>query len=299
MKGAAQVVISQSGIKDPWLDYIWRRAHMYNKSFICIVVGDSGDGKSWSVMKMAEIIDPKFTIDNVVFSAKEYMAALDRITRKGTVIIWDEVGIGANARKWDSLINIAVTEVIETQRFLVPIVFLTTPDPRMSDTNIRSMVNSFCEARRFGSRPAELYVYIVNRDRKRNKTYFVHPRVKIRKRFPDGRTEKFRYRYDKMIFRSLPSEKLREAYEIKQVKFKNELRRRNMKTLLLAEKYEDTSTERVKVALTDVLSAPEEYMNIKKRLDWHIIKDVAGLSRDDAQTVKRIAEKELEGKKKS
>jgi len=59
------------------IDEVTRRIHRQNKNWLAIVCGETGGGKSYSALTIAEVIDPEFSIDRVVFSAEEFMALLN------------------------------------------------------------------------------------------------------------------------------------------------------------------------------------------------------------------------------
>ena len=44
-----------------------------NKNFIVAVTGPTGSGKSYSVLRQGETLDPDFNADNVCFTATQFM----------------------------------------------------------------------------------------------------------------------------------------------------------------------------------------------------------------------------------
>ena len=73
-----------------------------NQNYVMLFVGQTGTGKSYAAMSLAEHVDPNFNINRVVFTADEFIAILnqDKTMVKGSVIMWDEAGVGMPAREW-------------------------------------------------------------------------------------------------------------------------------------------------------------------------------------------------------
>lgn len=76
-----------------------------NQNFVMLFVGQIGTGKSYAAMSLGEQIDPGFDINRIVFSADEFVEALnkDESLVRGSVIMWDEAGVGMPPREWYSI----------------------------------------------------------------------------------------------------------------------------------------------------------------------------------------------------
>ena len=59
-----------------WISYIKQRISK-NKNFLGFISGQTGSGKSWSSIAIAEQLDPEFNIDRCVFSGLELMALIN------------------------------------------------------------------------------------------------------------------------------------------------------------------------------------------------------------------------------
>lgn len=118
-----------------------------NQNFVVLFVGQTGTGKSYGAMSLAEEIDPGFNVDRVVFSAQEFIDVLnkDKSMVKGSVIMWDEAGVGMPAREWYSLSNKVISYVVQTFRVKGYILIMTTPSLRYIDSQIRSLFHGICE----------------------------------------------------------------------------------------------------------------------------------------------------------
>lgn len=73
-----------------------------NESWDFFFASDRGFGKSASAMSLALMLDPNFSIRNWCFKSEDYINKIMSPQKKGTVIVFDEVGTaqsGSN-RKW-------------------------------------------------------------------------------------------------------------------------------------------------------------------------------------------------------
>lgn len=92
---------------DPWVDPIIRkelekirtRVLTKDRDFVAVYDGEEGVGKSVLAQQHAKILDPNFTLDNIVFTAETFIQKIkDPETKKGACIILDEAFNSANSR---------------------------------------------------------------------------------------------------------------------------------------------------------------------------------------------------------
>lgn len=76
---------------------IYVKAVQKDWDFLLIIDGLVGSGKSVLAMQIAKYLDPKFTIEQIVFSSWEFRRKLIEIP-KGSVLIFDEAILGLNNR---------------------------------------------------------------------------------------------------------------------------------------------------------------------------------------------------------
>ena len=89
-------------------------------------VGGAGLGKTYASLHIAQILDPKFTVDQIVFSGEDYLR-LQNTLKDGQVMMMEEPTYMASARGWQSDWQQAVVRTIESSRFqnnplLIPVV---------------------------------------------------------------------------------------------------------------------------------------------------------------------------------
>lgn len=80
--------------------------HEMNNSFVCIVDGKSGVGKSTFAIQIAKNLDPNFTIDKIAWTPKKLIDLMEH-AKKGDAIMFDE-GMAVNSRSATSAINKAI-----------------------------------------------------------------------------------------------------------------------------------------------------------------------------------------------
>lgn len=116
------------------------RVHVKNKNMILIVVGETGSGKSWAAVHIAEMLDPNFSIDNVIFDVESFIHATQTAS-KGAAIVFDEAGIGASNRSAMSKVNKAVSALAQSFRHRNTFNILTLPTYTMTDVHLRQLAH--------------------------------------------------------------------------------------------------------------------------------------------------------------
>jgi 5-methylcytosine-specific restriction endonuclease McrA len=93
-----------------------------------MVEGKVGSGKSWLGMSIGEMTDPDFDIDRIVFSGIELMELINSgKLKKGSFILFEEVGVAMDAAKWQSTVNQMMKSLFETFRHRNFILFMNAP----------------------------------------------------------------------------------------------------------------------------------------------------------------------------
>jgi len=113
----------------------------------CAVVGQTGVGKSWACLGIAEQYAKMFGIEfnpkyHVISSLKELLQLItekdeERKVGFGSVIVFDEPQVEGNARNWQSEMNQALGQLISTFRNQRLVVFFATPYLEMIDKQTR------------------------------------------------------------------------------------------------------------------------------------------------------------------
>lgn len=125
-------------------EYILERLHQNNRNFLTAITGPTGSGKSYSGLHLCERIDQDFDVDNVVFSAKELLMLVKQgDLPSGSAILFEEAGVEANNRTWQSTANQALNFLFQTFRSMNYMVVLTLPSLGGLDKQIRQLLHCF------------------------------------------------------------------------------------------------------------------------------------------------------------
>ena len=236
--------------RSPFDDYFIERRNRLtrkNKNWLCINVGGTGDGKSWSAGSQCEIIDPKF-IENIkehgIYSvcafgkAQEYLKMIDqgiedRILKRGSMCMFDEAGVGVPARDWYKNQNKDFSYVAQTFRSLNIGTIFTTPDISFIDSQPRKLFHDYQQARGVDFKRKLTLI--------KPKTMDNNPQLaKIYYKWPRYRGAKL-----KKLWIYKPDQIFIDAYEPAKEKFNAELRKDGIKS------GEKTAKDRAKRKMTD------------------------------------------------
>ena len=162
------------------IDNIRRRLHEQNKNFLGAIVGDTGSGKSYNALTLAKLIDPEFTIRNVVFNPEQFLALLNSgKLKRGSVVVFDEAGVGIPAREWFSLQNKLLGYVLQTFRHENIAVIFTLPNISFLDIQARRLFHAIIETHgiNFKTGYSRTKIFIIKHNPLIEKDFRVYPRI--------------------------------------------------------------------------------------------------------------------------
>lgn len=195
--------------KHPVLRMITQRIKT-NKNYMVLIQGETGCGKSYVALRLGEIIDKNFSIDNVVFTPQAFSALFDAGRLKpGAVVIFDEAGVGMSSKEWASRSNKLISNITQTFRTNRHVVIFTLPSGRYLDSSIRNIFHALIEPLGVeqGTTKNAFKLLKIEQNYRQNKTYYPYYR------FQDKRTARW-FKYA-IIRIGKPTEKLCEEYEKK------------------------------------------------------------------------------------
>jgi len=150
-----------------------------NKNWLCVICGEPGSGKSYSGIAIAQKIYPEFSIENVIFTPKEFLEKLNnkKLIKKGAVFIFDEAGVGLSARDWYSIQNKLLGAVLQIFRALNIGVIFTTPNLSYIDVQARKLFHNYVETLYIDRFHDEVVakIYDIQHNSRYDKTYFKLP----------------------------------------------------------------------------------------------------------------------------
>lgn len=136
---------------DPMQGSVWllqwiQRRIAKNRNLIALFIGDTGSGKSLSSIRLAERIDSGFNVDRIVFTVKEFLDLVNAGLPPGSVIVFDDAGLGINARLWQEMSARVFGMLTQGFRYKQIITFITVPDESFIERQSRKLVHIRFEA---------------------------------------------------------------------------------------------------------------------------------------------------------
>jgi ABC-type dipeptide/oligopeptide/nickel transport system ATPase component len=190
-----------------------------------IFVGETGSGKSYSAISLAEQIDAKFSADRIVFTALDFLRLVNSNLPKGSVVVFDDAGLGIPAREWQSTAAKIFGKLVQGFRYKNLISLITVPDLSFIERQSRMLLQLYLESTDVQGlmKPFHPFHPIRGDDR----LGFRYPTIQVGGRAAQIRIEKF----------VMPGKELREAYEMKKLdymektnrEFEEELKRAEIK----------------------------------------------------------------------
>lgn len=140
------LVVDKSILNAPrekyWITYIKQRISK-NKNFLGFISGTTGSGKSWSSLSICSDLDPEFGEDRIVFSGVELMTLINSSKlKRGSAILFEEVGVEMNNRNWSSVTNKMLNYLIQTFRHRGFILIMNSPFMDFVDSSIKKLFHA-------------------------------------------------------------------------------------------------------------------------------------------------------------
>lgn len=140
----------------PYFTHEIRKRVRKKKANNIVVVGEAGEGKSYTALQIARNIDPwfgslsskyvkydpEYGLPQVVFTYKQYGDILLKLGM-GKAIVFDEPSYAMGKREWYKQINQALVKTVESQRFLVKPLIIPIINQSLLDKTIRSYLIQF------------------------------------------------------------------------------------------------------------------------------------------------------------
>jgi hypothetical protein len=231
---------------------VWSRMNRRDDNWMGAVVGETGKGKSYTCLSIAEAVDPNFTIDQVAFGLVEFMELVmnDSLDR-GSMIILEEASVEAAAEDFHEVSNKVLRTVLETWREQNRGALLNLPTFSRLDKGAKirmtALIQQQAKYEREGYSVATYKHLQTNSDT--GKIYRHYPTINGQ----EHRTLKI----------APPSDDLREAYEKRASEYTSELNQELLEELLEAESEAEEEDEKDPMWVAeDILdSGLEEYVD--------------------------------------
>lgn len=135
-------MLLQGNDPNPLCNRLWRILHYDMENYVLFISGRPQRGKSRAALKIGYTIDPDFTIEKnvAVIDPKWFMEVLNSgKLKRGSVIVFDDCGVGLDNRLFHSFMNRALVYIMQTMGHEGLLLILTTPDFSFVDTKVRKL----------------------------------------------------------------------------------------------------------------------------------------------------------------
>lgn len=200
---------------------IWGKMHLHDDNWMAAMVGETGSGKSLGAIRIAEAVDPNFSADQIAFSVREFMELVnDDSLGRGSVIVFEEASVEANAHEWYSKSNQVLAHVLDTWRHQNRGAIFTLPAFGQLVKPARGRMSALIQMR--------------TKNEDKGYTIATYKRCqqdsdtgKIYKKYPVLGGEKYKF-----LKLGLPSDEVLEAYEEKKSEYTDDLNERLLEELI-------------------------------------------------------------------
>jgi hypothetical protein len=273
---------------------IWEQCNIENQHFMAAIVGREGSGKSYTALRIAELVDPSFNAERVMFEPQAFLEKLQEWKAngetQGKMVVADEAGVGLGVRTWYQKDQVLFNQVLQVIRDENMGIIFTLPRLNELDSQARGRLHAFIEMTDLDAGNWAQFKWLrwlPSRD-ERDATYRKYPHLNI-----NGRQRKV-----KRCKLGPPSQPLIEAYSDRKDAFQDELYQD-----AIDEMDEDKEDEQNTVSdVTEQIKSDEEVGNCLSwhgaHKKWYVSKDMIrseySLSHSDAQAVKQNLQSDSE-----
>ena len=127
-----------------------------NRNWQCLICGPPGTGKTYSGIRIAEMLDRKFDSDKIVFDTLSLIQML-RSVGPGEFIVYDEAE-AFNARQSMKTENVELSKIISMIRFTRINIIYCLPHMKMIDINARRVILNYLHTIPFNRKRAPLWM---------------------------------------------------------------------------------------------------------------------------------------------
>jgi len=117
-----------------------------NRNNSIVFTGQTGSGKSYSAIALAEKLDPGFNVNRIVFDVKSFLKLSTSNLPKGSVLIFDDAGVNLSSRDWAQLSVKVFSKFAQNSRYLNLTYIYTVPSMSYIEKISRELVNLYFES---------------------------------------------------------------------------------------------------------------------------------------------------------
>ena len=269
--------------------FVWAPMHRHKDNYMAAFCGETGSGKSYAALSVAEAVDPDFTVDQIAFSVVEFLElVIDDSYGPGSIIVFEEASVEAGSDEYMTKKNKALRQVSEIWRHQRRGALFTYPAFNRLDPDVRARMAGLVQLDELNESAGNSVgrYRVIQQDSYTGEIYRHRPKI--------GGVE-----YNQMQF-TLPSDELIEAYEAKKSNYTENKNLELLEGLLEDAKEEEEADEELgpKEIARDILSEGklEEYINEnngQKYIDRDLIELDYGIGARISKKVKKSIQREV------
>lgn len=268
---------------------VWDRMHENDENFMTAFCGETGSGKSWAALRVCEILDPNFTVDQIAFSIEEFLELVaDKSYPEGSMILFEEASVGASNHNWYEKANQILGQVVDTWRHQNRGAVFTLPSFGRLDPSARPRMHS--------------YVDMVDKDVRAGYSTGKYYQI-IEDSFTGNLRREF-HRADNLTHKyiefSKPSKELRVAYEERKEEFTDDLNTRLLDELRAENDSGDDGDEYTPKEVCDIIEqedSVDDYISTAPGgdyIDRDLLQVEFGLSNAESKQTKSLLRKQFD-----
>jgi hypothetical protein len=253
-------------------------------NYLVVVTGPTRSGKSGLAVRLGELIDSKFSARHIVTTPEDFMALIDDPTvKKGSVILWDEIGVEYYSRDFYTDRNKSLNHVFQTMGHKNLVIIVTTPAKSYLDSHLQKLMNVYIETQKREKNYIRAKFLFTQYNSRFDKTYYKRPQI-----WRDG----IPCVVEVMDFKRC-APKLWSSYLAKLTKYKNELSKKNRNQIEQRARNETAAARSNDDIIREVLKHKREYYNRIKRIKQGLIMSRHGIGKARALSIKDAVEEKL------
>jgi hypothetical protein len=280
----------------PWLlRKVWDRVNQQNEHFMGCIVGREGSGKSYTALKICNLIDPTFTADRVIFDVAELLEVLRSGEHDpGNFYLLDEAGVQLGVRTWQDRSQILANQALQLIRNHNLGLMFTLPRLSELDSQTEGRLQAVLEiVEKNPEKWVKLKWKFIDPDR-------IGSNGNILKKYPRRRQDGYVKRITRNTFAPPEDAELVKQYEEKKRSFQADVYERTIEKLEDVEEGDDEGERSVKEIATEVAQdgierVVSEHGNTgEPYINAQLIRAQYETTHDDAKATKSLLEQQFE-----
>jgi len=126
----------------PVFSYIVRGRIHKKKATNTVITGEPGEGKSYLASDLCRVVDPKFSIDQVVFTYGMFLKQVINLPM-GKPLEFDEPSYAIGKRDWFKDVNKSLVLTMESMRFKIHPIYIPIVSLNLLDKSVRNFLVQF------------------------------------------------------------------------------------------------------------------------------------------------------------